>query len=255
MERILLKDLGKPNNYFKIPIELKALPIDNTESADFDFVEEQSLLAINTVDDYEKVRFAPFNNIKKIQFRLKDKLGNPLTYSYFGYTNDDLRFRKNRFKNSFLRMNFFDSPNPSNQRLAFQIQLFNQINSFNRDINGNLLDVTISPVIYEIIDPITIRNGISEGFYLYWLKYPKIDEYPLNFYMYPSFANAVDGNNTNFVSYSSAVSINQYNSINFIKYILTLGTGTNIYRTDVTDRQINQSGDTLIIDLYLINIV
>lgn len=255
MERILLKDLGKPNNVFKIPLELKYLPVDNTESSEYDFIEEQSLLAINPVDDYEKVRFQPFNGITELQFHLKDKVGNPLTYQYFGFSNDDLKFQKNRFKNSFLRMSFFDSPNPSNQRMAFQTQLFNQINEYNRDINGSLLDVSINPIIYKIIDPITIRRGISEGYYLYWLKNPKIDSYPLNFYMYPSFANAVDGKNTILVSNIGSTSINQYNSINFIKYTLTLGTGTNIYRPDPTNREISQSSNTLIINLHLTNIV
>lgn len=246
------------NQTISIPLSLDTffIPIDNTESSETDFLNEQTNLSINTIDDYEKVRFAPFSGITQIEYHLLDVSGNPLTYSYFGLSNDDLKFQRNRFKNSFLRLNYFDSPNPTKQRLLFTQQLFNQINGYNRDINGELLDVNINPIIYRIVDPIKVRLGVSEGFYIYWFKNLLNNQtYPLNFYMYASYANAVDGKNTSLACVVGSYSIAQYNNINYVEYTLSKFDGINIYHPDFLNRDISMYGYKLIVNLHLLNII
>ena len=44
--------------------------------------------------------------------------------SYLGFTNNDIRFQKNKLKKSFLRLLFYDSTNPSNQNLIAYSTIF-----------------------------------------------------------------------------------------------------------------------------------
>ena len=252
--KINLRNLGEQENFIKIPIEQKFQPVDTSEIAENQFVDDEIEKAINPIQDFEKIRFSPFSGVTEIVVQLMETGSTEMTYDSFGYTNEDLKFQRNRFKNSFLKLNFYDTPFITNQRLAFQLIIFNQLNQDQRDSDGNLLDVSGSPISYRIVDPITVRRGVSEGFYLYWLKQP-YEAYPNNFYMYATYNNAKDGISTPLLAYDSQVAINTYNDFNFLKYTLTSVGNLQEYSVDNTDRTVSIVGNQLIIKLYKPNIV
>lgn len=251
--KINLRELGEQGLKINIPLGQISQPVDTSEIAENQFVEDEIENAINPIQDFEKMRFNPFSGVTEIVVQLMETGSTETTYDFFGYTNDDLKFRRNRFKNSFLKLNFYDSPFVTNQRLAFQLIIFNQVNEDQRDVNGELLDVSGSPISYRIVDPITVRDGVSEGFYLYWLKEP-YEAYPNNFYMYASYNNANDGIVTPLVAYDGSIPINEYNDYNYVKYILRSVGNLQEYGLDNTNRTISVSGNQLIIKLYKPNI-
>lgn len=252
--KVNLRDLDKTNGYFKISLGNSFTPIDTSEISENHFVDDEIENSINDTIDYEKMRFLPFSGITEIVVNLMETGTTQMTYDTFGYNNGDVKFRRNRFKNSFLKLDFYDSPNPTNRKLAFQLIIYNQINEDQLDIDNNLLDVGVMPVTYRLIDPITIRRGISEGYYLYWLKNPT-PSYPLNFYMYASYNNANDGISTQLVAYDNIVQINQYNSINFVKYTLSSNGSLQEYSIDNSNRTIDFSTNQMIINLYKPNLI
>jgi hypothetical protein len=252
--KINLRNLGEQENFIKIPIEQKFQPIDTSEIAENQFVEDEIEKAINPIQDFEKMRFKPFSGITEIVVQLMEAGSTEMTYDAFGYSNEDLKFQRNRFINSFLKLNFYDSPFVTNQRLAFQLIIFNQLNNDQRDGSGNLLDVSVSPITYRLVDPITVRRGVSEGYYLYWLKEP-YEAYPNNFYMYATYNNARDGNVTQLIPYDAPIAINEFNDVNYTKYILSSVGNMQEYRADNTNRTITYNGNQMIIKLYKPNIV
>jgi hypothetical protein len=262
--KINLNNLSGANSFIKIPIGQDFSPVDNAEIAENQFLDEAIDEAINPVDDYEKVRFYPFNDINEIIIKLNNTGSTPLYYGdtipaspfNLGYSNDDVKFQRNRFKNSFIKFNFYDSPNPSDRRLAFQQIIYNQLNDDQRDSNGNLLPVSTMPITYRLVDPITFRRGISEGYYLYWLKNPSTP-YPKRFYMTATYNNAADGIITPLIAYDATLPIDVFNSYNSINYLLSSINNNNVYAitslntsTGTNNRTITVAGNTLTITLY-----
>jgi hypothetical protein len=276
--KLSLNNISQENNFIKIPIGQNFSPMDNSEIAENQFLNDATGESINPIDDYEKVRFYPFNGINKITIKLHNLGSTPLYYGdtiptapfNLGYSDDDVKFGRNRFKNSFIKFNFYDSPNPSDKRLIFQQIIYNQLNEDQRDINGNLLSVSAMPITYRLVDPITFRKGISEGYYLYWLKNPSTP-YPKKFYMTATYNNAADGIITPLMAYDTTdgtvnpfaptLPINLYNTFNSVNYLLSSVNNNNVYAitsldtsTGIKYRTINVTGNELTIILYPIRI-
>lgn len=268
---INLRELSN-ENFIKIPIGQSFSPMDNSEIAENDFLEDAIESSVNEITDYEKIRFSPIGGIDEIIIQFKDSGSTSLNYDYFGHSDDDVKFLRNSFKNSFLKLNFYDSPNPSNRRLAFQSIIYNQLNEDQRNLLDNsLLPVNTMPITYRIVDPITLRNGLSEGFYIYWLNKPVNNSYPINFYMTASYHNALDGKITPLIAYDSSdviqnpdapiIPITKYNELNSIGYQLIKLNNNNEYKiftdntkSDLEYRTISVSGTKLYINLYIPNI-
>ena len=251
--KININELGDQSSKIVIPIGNFAQPLDNTSTMYEKFVNEEVEKAINPTIDYEKVRFVPFSGYTEVYVRLMKSGSTELTYSDLGFTNDDLKFRRNRFTKSFVKLNFYDTNNLSNRRLAFQSFLFSQINEDQRDVNGELLDVTNMPVTFRLTDPITRPEGVSEGFNLYWLKRPS-SPYPLDFYMYASYNNASDGVESQFLAFDGQIPINLYSGLNWVRYRLTSIQNNNEFSIDDSNRSINFLSDKIEILLYPLNL-
>lgn len=251
--KININTLNNGDNFISIPLGNPFSTFDMSEISQDEFIQDALVDAVNETEDFEKARFVPSSGITEIIVRLKENGGLDTTYEDLGYTDGDLNFLRNRFKNSFLSFNFYDSPFQTNQRLLFRIILFNQINDENRDVDKSLLPVGNSPVVYKLVNP-RVKSGISEGFFIYYLKNPR-ENYPTNVYMYPTFNNAVDGISTPLLSYDSPLAANQLNQFNYIKYTLAKSNALYYYFIDSIDREIFTSGDTLTINLYKNNII
>jgi hypothetical protein len=276
--KLSLNNLSQENNFIKIPIGQNFSPMDNSEIAENQFLNDATGESVNPIDDYEKVRFYPFNGINEIIINLNNFGSTPLYYGdtiptstfNLGYSDSDVKFFRNRFKNSFIKLNFYDSANPSDKRLMFQQIIYNQLNEDQRDINGNLLSVSAMPISYRLVDPVTIRKGLSEGYYLYWFKNTSTS-YPKKFYMTATYNNAADGIITPLMAYDTTdgfvnpfaptLPINLYNNYNSVKYLLSSINNNNVYSITSLDsstgtnyRTINVTGNTLTITLYPIRI-
>lgn len=241
-----------------LPFSLNFFPVDNSELVQTNFVEVETKKAINPIVDYEKSRFEPYNGsyiqIDEIKIKLWNAPGSPTYYSDLGITDSDIKFNRNRFLNTFLRLSFYDSDQITNSKFLFDNTYFTQIGPDQR-VNGTGDTQTASnmPVSYLISDPIIYPNKFAEGFYLYWLTKDVING-PKNIYMRATMNNAVDGKTT---QYYAVVNTPPpiYNDVLFqklnVKYTITNDTN-NIFRYNVDDtsRTINISNTTMTINLF-----
>src|SRR3972149_10591891 len=129
---IRISDSGTTAGHINIPIELGFQMVDQSEIIQRKFVDVEVENAINPILDYERVRFVPaitaitnntlvVSKIRNIVYdvRFSGTTGFPSvpsSYADIGITNDDIRFGRNRFKRSFLRLNFYDNDKASDQR-------------------------------------------------------------------------------------------------------------------------------------------
>lgn len=202
---------GATATTINFPIDINYQIVDNSELIERVFVKTEIEKSINPILDYEKTRYSPLdldnNQIDKVIYDIKlfDESNNYVDYyGFIGFNNDDIRFRKNNFKQSFLRLSFYDSENPLTQKLIMSTVLFSNLNKTDYypinttiGIPGQSVDVTQIPINFVVENPILNPNGFAEGFYLYDYK----DELSINesksIYMRASFNNAKTGKSTN----------------------------------------------------------
>ena len=79
------------------------------------------LNSINEIIDSEKVLYYPIQ-VDEFVFFIKENNVQKY-YGDYGFTQQDVNTNSNRFKKTQLRINFFDSSNPSNQNLIYQLNL------------------------------------------------------------------------------------------------------------------------------------
>jgi hypothetical protein len=63
--------------------------------------------------DYEKVRVTPtdLNGIITSKIRYNVNLNGNTSYGSIGFSDEDIRYEKNNFKQTFLNLNFYDTDN------------------------------------------------------------------------------------------------------------------------------------------------
>ena len=184
------------NKQINIPIELKW----DYEGLD-DAVDEYEIKSVKEVVgvgyDFEVNRFphaADINGKTEINYEFFFYSGGSLTspnnwqnsYLGEGFTTQDIFYYRNRFSNSFFKLDFYDSVDEKRQKNYFTIIIPTQQGEF-MDINMARTPVRIRKPKYKL-DYI----GDKEGFFIYWLKSLKF--LPLNtFYMTAKFYNASTG--------------------------------------------------------------
>lgn len=189
-----------------IPLDMQFQLVDQAELVDRVFVDVETEKNINPIIDYEKARFVPVDlkdqPINKLIYKVSLINGN--TYGDIGFTDDDIKFRKENFRRSFLQLNFFDSDNPLTQNLVTSITLYSRITSSDLEpvnsttgIPGQPKPANQIPIIYILESPVINPKGFSEGFHLYDYKDEVQVNQPKYLYMRASFKNAKDGKTTN----------------------------------------------------------
>lgn len=237
-----------------VPISMDFTPVDNTELIENDFIVKEKEKSINPIIDYERERYNPINDnsdiIDNINITVHFKLGN--NYGDIGFINDDIRFRKNNFKNSFIRLNFYDSPIPSNQELMLSMVIFTQLGVNQRDISNKVKDVNNLPISFKITNPNKISDDFGEGYHIYWYKdIESIQE----LYMSASFNNAKDGKITNLIPFNGVINFKDLFNDLFLKYNLFKNNNDYLYSIEKTPNQTVTIGVTDIdIDLYEIDV-
>lgn len=249
---LLLNGTGK----LSIPISTTWYPTSNNEIYENNLIPKTIQQYIPSVGDFEKVAFEPLN-CNRFRFRLKDALGAAITYGDLGFDNNDVKFNKNRFKKSFFQFNFYDTPNPATQKLAYQFVIYTQIGALQRDVNRYPLPANNMPVTFDICNPFTF-NKFTEGFFIYFYKnletLPLGLSYPLNLYCYVTFNNALNGTSTPLISYNNLITTQNLYTYYHLTYQLSSINNDNKYLVDPTDRDITTILNTTNIDLYILTL-
>jgi hypothetical protein len=242
---------GTTATTINVPISMDFQLVDQTELVKRVFVDVETEKAINPIIDYEKVRFLPLDlqgvNIDKIIYNV-DLLG--LTdYAAIGFTNDDIKFQTESFKQTFLNLNFYDSDNPMAQNLITNITLYSEIKSDNLlpDIPtqiaqygfvvgtpGQAQPANMIPLRFVLESPLLNPRGFGEGYHLYDYKDElKIGEFKY-LYMRAAFKNAKLGTTTNMMVRNAAQPIDELIHQLYTRYKLVRNSTGYYYEIDDT---------------------
>lgn len=240
---------GTTATTINIPISLESQEIGQSELIDKMFVDVQVENAINPISDYEKVRFLPLNKTNKplITIIYNLDLSGLTDYKAIGFADDDIKFEKSCFKESFIYMGFYDSPNPMTQRLISYTTIFSKLNdndylgveSGQTQTYGSVIGIPGQPVPanevnlqFIVKNPILKPLSFSEGYYLYDYR----DELNIGqskyLYMRASFKNAKTGKSTNLMVKNTALPVNSLVNELYTRYILTRDKTGYYYKID-----------------------
>jgi hypothetical protein len=235
-----------------IPINLEATPVDQSELIEREFVDKELEKAVNQIIDYESVRLTPVDSLNSLINRVVYNLtfNDGTTYGDLGFTQDDLKFRRNKFKRSFLQLDFYDSDNLSTQNFLYSATLFCRVTSEMFNTGNTLMSPNSIPVSFNLDNPIISPDGISEGYYLYDYK----DEIPKEIFMRATFNNAKTGISHKFMVVSTPQSIDNLVNNLHTKYILKeMGDGF-YYELDDSISNISIINNIATISLYETNV-
>lgn len=216
------------DKFIKIPLSLSFNGIDQSEVVNTDFINLEVEKAINPIVDYEEVRLTPLNSNNQVindlivRLHFLDVSGSMIVdtnFSQIGFTNDDVKYRKSRLLNSFVRLNFYDSPSLTNQNLVSSVTIYPKL-SYGGGISLNASEV---PVKFTVSNPITKPLGFAEGYYLYHFKTEvnKDAVEPKKLYMRAEFNNASTGKTTKFITVNDKLLITDLIPKLHVEYLLT----------------------------------
>lgn len=259
-----------------IPLNIEYQLVDQAELIQDVFVETEVDKSINPILDYEKVRFLPLdlsnNHIDKITYDLNFS-GN-LSYGQIGFTDEDIKFQKNSFLQTYLHLSFYDTDNPLDQRLITFVTLYPELtpNDLLPNVETQILNYGSQvgipsqpkpandiPLNFVLESPLFNPNGVSEGFHIYDFK----DELRIGeskyLYMRATFNNAKTGKSTNLMVQDAAASIDNLVNLLYTRYILTRTTTGYYYKIDdeyhgldgvVGPNNVTYGSNTVVIKLF-----
>lgn len=212
VNKIIIKKEGFDNEpFFNIPLVMNTTPLDRTDAIQRDFVDTEIEKHIPEIEDNEVVRFAYRTapilgglqaEANKISFRVKLSENNVIqntTLADIGLTFDDLKYRRNRFKKSFLRFDIFDSDDLATQVKIGSYTIFlSMLPEWFNNVNGviqNVKEPNACNLKFVTNDPVRYTNYYSEGYFLYLPKKYSGESFETanTVYMRVSFNNAVTG--------------------------------------------------------------
>lgn len=257
---------GTTATTINIPINLEYQLVDQAELIDRVFVDVETEKAINPISDYEKVRFVPMvpldsssEIVNTITYRLN--LNGSTTYDAIGFIYNDVYLEKESFKQTFLNLQFYDTPNRLTQKLVSQTTLFSTIKPENLDVSGTLKPINSMLIEYRVESPIFNPLSESEGYHLYDYK----DELKIGeskyLYMRAAFKNAKTGEITNLMVKNIAQPIDSLINELHTRYEL-FRTNTGFYykidgfwdgnNQQVTSNNVISTGNNVVVNLYKI---
>jgi hypothetical protein len=230
-----------------LPITMTNQMVDQNELVKIVFTDVQTQKAINPIVDYEKARYLPLdlngNHIDKVIYQITlSSTTSGSTYADIGFTNEDITYETESFKQTFLNLNFYDSDNPLNQNLMFYITLFSELKNNDLLPNGRPKPANQIPINYVLESPIHNPRGFSEGYYLYDFKNDLNVGDSKYLYMRASFNNAKTGKSTNLMVKKNAQSIDNLIHELYTRVKLTRDTNGYYYEIDDTYQGNNITG-------------
>jgi hypothetical protein len=106
--------------------------------------------------------------IDKITYVLD--LNGVTNYSGIGFTNEDIKFEKSNFKNTFLNLSFYDTDNSLDQRLVMNTTLFSALKTEDLTSSGKVKVASEILLTFSVENPILNPRGFAEGYHLYDYK-------------------------------------------------------------------------------------
>jgi hypothetical protein len=234
---------GTTATTINIPVTMEYQVVDQTELVKRVFVDVETEKAINPIIDYEKARFLPLDlqgdHIDKIIYMVD--LSGANTYGQIGFTDDDVKYETEAFKQTFLNLNFYDSDNPLTQNLISNITLYSELKSIDliplgstTGVPGQAKPANQISIMYVLESPLLNPRGFAEGYYLYDYK----DELNIGdfkyLYMRATFKNAKLGTSTNMMVKNSALPIDDLVHQLYTRYKLVRNSTGYYYEIDDT---------------------
>jgi hypothetical protein len=222
---------GTTATTINIPVNLEYQLIDNSELINTVFVDVETKKAINPIVDFEKARFLPSyegNQIVKIIYNIN--INGDINYldDSFGFDSDDLKYSRENFKQSYLSLNFYDSPDPLTQAFSSNIVIYSRKTIDNK-------------VSFILENPLINPKGVFEGFHIYDYK----SDFSFNenkyLYMKASFVNVKIGKTTNLMVKQNALPITELQSELYTRYKLFRTTNGFYYTIDDEYQGFNQT--------------
>lgn len=266
--QIRISDLtGVTDTMINIPINLTPQMTDQAELVKRKFIDVEVEKSINPILDYEKARFTPiyfptpsnttiYQLVQNITYNVRflGSAGFPTSqtmYSEIGMSNDDIRFGKKRYENSFLNLSFYDSDKSSTQRLISYINVFPRLMAMNIGTNGLPNPANQIPVTFILSNPIKNPAGFAEGYYIYNYKDEVSADLPKEIYMRARFNNASTGIITNMMTEGVPYFIDELVNKLYTKYVLYRNNTGYFYAIDETySNNVSLVGNDLTINLY-----
>ena len=201
---------GTASQYIVVPIDAQYQIVDNSELINRVFVATEVENSINKILDYDRVRYMPLTSTNETVSTITYDLSllsanNQYTTSYggAGYQYEDVKFRKNSFTKSFLRLSFYDSDDPMIQNLVAYTTLYSRLRSIDLlpgqtgSIAGLPQPINNIPINFTVENPLINKRGFSEGFHLYYYRDNLEIGQQKSLYMKASFNNAKNGKSVN----------------------------------------------------------
>jgi hypothetical protein len=265
---------GATATTINFPINMTFQNVDNAELIDRVFVETEVENAINPIVDYEKVRFIPLNTqnnqvttIIYDIYTLNSSQNYVGFYGDIGFTDDDIKFRKASFSETFLRLSFYDTDNPLTQRLVSFLTLYSELNSSDLlapgpgVVPGTPKPASQIPLNFVVESPLLKPRGFSEGYHLYDFKSELNIGDSKYLYMRATLANAKTGKIVNLMVKNIAQPIDKLVHELYTRYKLTRTTTGFYYQIDNTyqgngifgQNNVTYNANTATVKLYEIN--
>ncbi len=161
-------------------------------------------------------------------------------YGDIGFTDDDIKFRKQSFKQTFLNLSFYDTDNPLTQRLVTFMTLYSELNTSDllqpplppNTIPGTPKPAAQIPVNFVVENPLLNPNGFSEGYHIYDYKSGLNIGVPKYLYMKAAFRNAKTGKSVNLMVKNTAQPIDKLVHELYTRFILVRKTTGFYYQID-----------------------
>lgn len=257
------------------PISMDFQNVDQSEIIEIDFVNIETENAINPIIDNDKVRFLPVTSngefISSIIYDVKILSNGTYVNNYgnIGFTDDDIKFKKNNFKQTYLLLSLYDSDNALTQNLLSFSTLYSElrttdlIQNVGNGVLGQPKPAIDVPVNFVLENPLKKPKGFSEGFHIYDYKDGlKIGESKY-LYMRASFKNAKTGKSVNLMVKNTALPIDSLIRELYTRLKLTRTTTGYYYEIDDMYQgnginglnNVSYNNNSIIINLYEINTI
>lgn len=225
---------GTTASTISIPITIDYQIVDNSELIERVFVDTEVAKSINPILDYEKVRFIPVHADKHVDnityslnFLKNGSMASPTFYADIEFDNDDIKFERNNFKESFVNLGFYDSPNNLTQNLVTEIEIYSMLTDVDRYgygspspiIPGQPKPSNQIPVRFILSNPLTTK-GFYEGYHIYNYKDEYVIGTPKYLYMKATYFNAKNGKTTNLITEPNAYKIDELLNKVYTRYKL-----------------------------------
>jgi len=239
-----------------IPIGDNIGMLGQWETINKDFIDIEVDKAVNIIYDYEKVKLLPkVNNdlVELITYKINlltssGTYNTSVNWSDIGFIDDDLRFKKNSFTKSFLRLDFYDSDIATDQNLISFITLYPKFSYgdvYLSPTKGKIPSASNYSLSFVLGNPLINSNLNGEGFSLYHFKDEIIPDIllspqvlPKYLYMRATFNNAKTGKSIGLMASSNPnLSIDELIETTKDKFISTPSKKNNLYTRYILKRE------------------